>query len=243
MKVLADYHTHSVYSKFYHARHTIDQMAKRAKELDLSELAITDHGPKHLFFGISPTKLKKAKKQTIDASKKYGIKVYAGVEANLIGSDGQIDLTDEQIKNLDILLVGYHKATRTSFVKYFDKKNRDTAEQIEKNTMAYVNAINRYPIDIITHLNEYIKVDTKRVAEACVKTGTILEFNAKHMKFSEQDIKILVESGVNFVVSSDAHKKQRIADVDACLQLIEKYKIPLERVKNIDHLLKLKAKG
>ena len=242
MKVLADYHTHSRYSRIYHAKHTIDQMAERAKELGLSEIAITDHGPKHLFFGISPKKLARAKAETREASKKHKIKVYAGVEANLIGQDGEIDLTPEQIAELDILLVGYHKGTKTNFVKYFDKKNRNTKEQIEKNTIAYVNAINRYPIDIITHLNEYIRVDTKRVAEACAKTGTILEFNSKHMKFSDEDIQILLDSGVNFVVSSDAHKKQRICDVESCLELIKKYNIPLERVKNIDQLLTLKNK-
>ena len=242
MKVLADYHTHSRYSRIYHAKHTIDQMAERAKELGLSEIAITDHGPKHLFFGIRPIKLAKAKEDCKRAEQKYGIKVYAGIEANLIGQDGEIDLSREQIANLEILLVGYHKGTKTNFVKYFDRKNRDTKEQIEKNTQAYVNAVNRYPIDIITHLNEYIRVDTKRVAEACAKTGTILEFNSKHMKFSDEDIQILLDSGVNFVVSSDAHKKQRICDVESCLELIKKYNIPLERVKNIDQLLTLKNK-
>lgn len=242
MRVTADYHTHSRYSKFYHAKGTIFQMASRAKELGLDEIAITDHGPKHIFFGISRKKLDKAKMQTRQATEKYGIKVLMGVEANLIGQDGQIDLTDEEIKKLDILLVGYHKATITNFVKYFDKKNRNTKEQIEKNTMAYVNAVNRYPIDIITHLNEYIRVDTKRVAEACAKTNTLLEFNSKHMKFTDEDIKILIDSGVNFVVSSDAHSTKRVRDVDACLDLIEKYHIPLDRVKNIDKLLKLKSK-
>lgn len=243
MKVLADYHTHSRYSKFYHAKHTVFQMAKHAKELGLVELAITDHGPKHLFFGIRPMQLKKAKQDTRKASEKYGIKVYAGVEANLIGQDGEIDLSKEQIANLDILLVGYHKGTKTNFVKYFDKKNRDTKEQIEKNTMAYVNAINRYPIDIITHLNEYIKVDTKQVAKACAKTGTLIEFNQKHMKFSPDDMKVLLDSGVNFVVSSDAHSKKRICDVDDCIEIVEKYNIPLERMKNIDKLITLKKKS
>ena len=63
------------------------------------------------------------------------------------------------------------------------------------------------------------------------------------MKFTDSDIKILIDSGVNFVVSSDAHSTKRVCDVDECIKLIEKYKIPLERVKNIDKLLKLKAKA
>ncbi|MBQ8468305.1 MAG: PHP domain-containing protein [Clostridia bacterium] len=242
MRVTADYHTHSRYSKWYHAKHTIDQMAQRAKELGLEEIAITDHGPKHLFYGIKPSQLARAKQDTRAASKKHGIKVFMGVEANLLGADGQIDLTDDQIKDLDILLVGFHKGTKPNFINYFDKKQRNSQEQIEKNTQAYINAINRYPIDIITHLNEYIRVDTKRVAEACAKRGTILEFNSKHMKFTDEDIEILKESGVNFVVSSDAHNKKRIRDVDSCLELIKSHNIPLDRVKNINQTLKFLPK-
>ena len=237
MKVRADYHTHSRYSRLHHGKHTIDQMAKRAKEIGLDEIAITDHGPEHYLFGIRTKNLRRANEETRAASKKYGINVYMGIEANLMGQDGRIDLSDEQIRDLDILLVGFHKATRPDFVKYFNKKNRDSQEQIEKNTQAYINAINRYPIDIITHLNEYIRVDTKRVAEACAKRGTILEFNSKHMKFTDEDIKILLDSGVNFVVSSDAHSTKRVCDVDSCLQLIKKHNIPLDRVKNIDKTL------
>lgn len=239
MKVLADYHTHSRYSKWYHARHSVDQMAERAEELGLKELAITDHGPKHFAFGIKPKQIDKARQDVLNANKKYNVKVYLGVEANLIGGDGTIDLTKEQIGKLDILLMGYHKGTKCDFIKYFNKKKRNTPEQIEKNTQAYINAINKYNINIITHLNEYIKVDTKRVAEACAKKGTILELNSKHLKFTKQDVQDMLDSGVNFVVSSDAHKRERIADVQRCLDFIKEHNIPLDRVKNIDGLLKI----
>lgn len=237
MKVLADYHTHSRYSRWYHAKHSVSQMAEQAAELGLKELAITDHGPKHTMFGIKPKNIDKAKADVIAANKKYPVKVYLGVESNIIGADGTIDLTDEQIAKLDILLMGYHKGTKCDFINYFNKKQRNTPEQIQKNTKAYVNAINRYNIDIITHLNEYIRVDTKQVAQAAAKKGTIIELNSKHLKLTEQDVKDLLDSGVNFVVSSDAHNKKRIANVQNCLEFIKKYNIPLERVKNIDGLL------
>ena len=240
MKILADYHTHSTYSKWYHARHTIDQMAKQANKLGLTELAITDHGPKHFCFGINPKKLDKAKAEVQKANQKYKTNIYLGIEANIIGQDGSIDLSNDQIKKLDILLMGYHKGTKCDFIKYFNKKIRNTPEQIEKNTLAYINAINKYNINIITHLNEYIKVDVARVAQACAQKGTIIELNRKHIRFSEQDAKDLLESGVNFVISSDAHNKHKIANPGDCLEFIKKYNIPLERVKNINGILDFK---
>ena len=38
------------------------------------------------------------------------IEVLAGVEANLMGRSGRIDLTDEDRKYLDIVLMGHHRS-------------------------------------------------------------------------------------------------------------------------------------
>ena len=233
MKILADYHTHSTFSKWYHAKHNIDQMAQHAKKIGLKELAITDHGPKHLLFGIRPSQIDKAVDKTRQASKKHDFKVFYGIEANITGQDGSIDLSDEQIAKLDILLMGYHKGTKTNFIKYFFNKNRESAEQIEKNTLAYINAINKYNIAIVTHLNEYIKVDVARVAKACAQKGTLIEFNRKHLKFSDADAKALIDSGAKFVISSDAHKKDIIANLGNCEEFIKRNNIPLDRILNL----------
>lgn len=240
MRILADYHTHSTFSKWYHARHTIDQMAQKAEELGLKELAITDHGPKHYLFGISKNQIDKAKKQVEEANKKHNVNVLFGIEANLIGADGSIDLSDEEISKLDLLLVGYHKATKTDFVKPFRKRKNYSPQQIKTNTQAYVNAVNKYNIKIITHLNEYIPVDVKTVAEACAKRGTIIELNRKHIKFSATDAQALIESGVDMVISSDAHDKNKIAVAGRVADFIKTNNIPLERIKNVDNILNLK---
>lgn len=237
MQIKADYHTHSTYSKWYHAYNTINQMAQRAKKIGLREVAITDHGPKHMLFGISPRKIDEAVEKAHSASKKYGLPVYYGIEANIIGQDGTIDLTDAQISKLDILIMGYHKGTKCDFIKYFFNKNRNSQEQIEKNTQAYVNAINKYNIAIVTHLNEYIKVDLKRVADACAKNGTLIEFNRKHNKFTPRDAQILIDSGANFVISSDAHRQSKLGEVGSCLEYIQKYNIPQERVLNLSNVV------
>lgn len=240
MKIVADYHTHSTYSRWYHARNTIDQMVKHAKKIGLTELAITDHGPKHMLFGIKKHQIQKAVEKAHKAGEKYGIKVYYGIEANLMGQDGTIDLTDEQISKLDILLMGYHKGTKSDFIKYFFNKNRDSAQQIEKNTQAYINAINKYNIAVVTHLNEYIKVDVARVAKACAENGTLIEFNRKHLKFTDQEAKVLIESGANFVISSDAHKKSKIAIAGKCVEFITRNNIPLDRIINLNSVVDFK---
>ena len=49
MKLLADLHTHSKYSRFGHGKNSIEEMAIAANEMGLVEIGITDHGYKHFF--------------------------------------------------------------------------------------------------------------------------------------------------------------------------------------------------
>ncbi len=237
MEITGDYHTHSKYSKNNHGKNTIEEMVSYAKDLGLVSYAVTDHGPKHIFFGIKPENIDKARKEVDELKQKNSMNIFLGVEANLIGKDGSIDLDEEQIKKLDLLLVGYHKGTRTDFVNIFrcmfcGKKQR------EINTLAYINCLNKYKVDIITHLNEYIRVDVYKVALEAKKKGTLIELNNKHINFSEKEANDLVRSGCSFILSSDAHKKQNIAKLDRALDFVMKYNIPLERIVNVDRVYK-----
>ena len=262
MTITGDYHTHTKYSKFNHGKNTIAEMVEAAKDKGLSFLAITDHGPRHLAFGIRRKNIKKArveideinknttatagKSQTastesaderalveIDKINKKGQlkRVYLGIEANLIGCDGKIDLTQKEIDTLDLLIVGYHRGTINNIIKPFGLFPK-TKAQIERQTQAYINLVNRYDVDFITQLCEYIQVDCKRVAEACAKTDTLIEINTRHFRFTDKQMQEMLETPVKFIISSDAHRKDRVASVDNALAQVEKYNIPHERIVN-----------
>lgn len=239
MIVTGDYHTHTKYSKNLHAKHTILQMVEFADDLGLNSLGISDHGPKHLFFGIKKSNIDKARQQIdqINSSKKYNVKVLMGIEANLIGKDGTIDLNQEQISKLDNLLVGFHKGAKNNIYSFF-KSIFNPKKQIEINTNAYINCLNKYNVTILTHINDYIKVDVFKVASEAKKHGTLIELNNKHLNFTKEQAEDLVKSGCNFILSSDAHKKQSIARLENVLKFIETYNIPLERIVNVDKLFK-----
>lgn len=234
MQITGDYHTHSKYSKNFHGKNTIAEMVDFAKDLGLVGLAITDHGPRHIFFGIKRKNILKAREEVDDLKKEKNFNVYLGIEANLIKRNGEIDLTEEELKNLDILIVGYHKGTITDFYNPF--RNKEKQKRI--NTEAYINCLNRYKVDIISHLNEYIKVDVKAVAEVAKERGTIIELNNKHIKFSDEEAKQLIDSGCKFILSSDAHRKENIARFDRALEFVEKYKIDKSRIVNIENIYK-----
>lgn len=232
MKIVGDYHTHSTYSKFKHGKNTILEMVESAQAKGLSFLAITDHGPKHLAFGIKRKNIDKARYEIDEINKQNKIKrVYLGIEANLIGKDGSIDLTNEEIDKLDLLIVGYHRGTINNIIKPFGAFSK-SKKQIEKQTQAYVNLVNKYDVDFITHLCEYIQVDVKRVAEECAKTDTLLEINNRHYRWTDEQMQQILSTDVKFIISSDAHKRSRIALVDDAMEIVKKFKIPPERIVN-----------
>ena len=96
-----DYHTHTKYSRFGHGKNSILEMVKKAEEIGLVSYGISDHGPKHILYKCKPKKFEEIRKQVDQINKISKVKVYFGIEADLIKKDGSIDLTEDQIKKLD----------------------------------------------------------------------------------------------------------------------------------------------
>ena len=237
MLIVGDYHIHSKYSKFNHGKNTIEEIVKDAISKGLQEIAITDHGFKHLLFGTNKKNLRKAREEIDDLNKKYPeIRIYLGVEANLITETGEIDIDEESKKLLDICLLGFHKGAYGKFSGLLNIRNlignKNSQKRIDRNTNAYIKAIENNKIDVLTHLNEYIKIDAYKIAEACAKNNVFIEINNRHLKLTKQDIEQMLKTDVKFIINSDAHKLSSVAKVDTAIEFAKQY-IPQDRIVNI----------
>ncbi len=230
MKLLADFHTHTKNSRFLHGKNTIEEMANMANGYDLKELGITDHGYSHLF-GTNKGKLLKARKLIDEINMYSKTKILLGIEADIIKEDGTLDIDTETLSVIDILIVGYHKMIKTDFAGYFGEQKSEDAKT--KATNAYINAINKYPVTIISHLGSILDVDFYEIGCACREKGVLVEINNRHLTWTEDQINDLIASDCMFVVSSDAHSREELAEVDEAFELIKKYNIPSENVANV----------
>lgn len=240
MKIYGDYHTHSKYSKFGHGRNTIADMVAAAEASGLKEIAITDHAPGHLF-GILKKNILRARREIDEINKNSKVKVLLGLECNLLSYDGDTDFPEEFADLIDVKIVGFHQAGFGNLIDYinFSCKNliADREKQREKNTQAYINAITKNKFHFISHPQEYIKVDIVKLARVCEEMGTFLEINNRHYRYTESEILALVkETKVKFIVSSDAHNLNSVASVSFALEMVEKYKIPKERIVNLEKI-------
>ncbi|MBQ8425817.1 MAG: PHP domain-containing protein [Clostridia bacterium] len=232
MKLTADFHTHTRYSRFNHGKDTIEEMVYQANELGLKELAITDHGYKN-FFGTTKEKMKRARKVIDDINAWSKTKVLLGIEANLLNTSGEIDVDEETLELIDILIVGYHRMIKTDFANIFGgQKKSQTA--IDKATNAYIHAIENYPITILSHLDSVLTTDLYRIGCACKENGVMVEINNRHLTWTKEQVEALKKSGCMFVVNSDAHCRDDIAVVNKAIKFIKEHKIPSQNIANME---------
>ena len=231
MKLLTDYHIHSKDSRFFHGKNKIEELVLEANENGLQEIAITDHGFKHLF-RTSKSKLAKARKIVDEINEWSKTKVMLGIEADIIAEDGTIDVDNETIEMLDMLIIGYHKMIKTDFAGFFGNVPK-TEEARRKCTNAFINAIEKYPVTIVSHLDSILTTNLYEIGKACALNNVMVEINNRHTKWTQKQVDDLVASGCLFVVSSDAHSREQVANVSNAFDIIKKYNIPSEQVVNV----------
>jgi len=246
MALLADYHTHTKYSRHNHGKSSVEENVRVAYERGLNQIAITDHGFNQKTFGVRRKDIPQVKKDIEDAKEMYPIDVLLGVEANLISSNGDIDIVEEDYENLDIVLCGFHRLVKSTSKKEqlrFVFKNilcelfhHTSKKQRIKNTNAYINAMRNYNIDILTHLNHGCKVDVEKVARVAKETNTLIELNGKRLGMTDAEILKCYEIGCKFVVNSDAHHCSRVGNCHLGLEALLRLRIPDSAVVNYNSL-------
>lgn len=240
MKIFADYHTHTIYS---HGKGTIKQNVEAAIKKGLKEIVISDHGPAHVFYGVRKKQLKEMRKEIDKLQSEYPqIKIMLGVEANIISCDGDIDVDEEDIKLIDKLLVGFHNgAMPKDFNSFYNLSIKNKLSKIiplfkmecrRLNTEALIKAINKYNIFIITHPGAKVDIDTRLLARAAAKRGTILEINSSHGYMTSEYVKIAMEEGAYFAIDSDAHNPKDVGNFAKGIEIAKKAGLSEDRIVN-----------
>lgn len=239
-RMIYDHHTHTVYS---HGTGTIEDNVKVAVSKGLKSIAITDHGPGHLTYGIKRNKIDEMRAEIERLKAVYPqIEILLGVEANTVTRGNFIDVRDNEKDKFDILLAGYHYGILgANMVSNFIHAHADflfgrsNGLRMMNNSMIR-NALFKNKIDILTHPCDKGPFDIEDIARACEKTGTLIEINGKHKHLSVEEIKVAAEYDVKFVIGSDAHSPEYVGEFKE--QLIRALKAGLDpaRIVNIERI-------
>lgn len=222
MRIEVDTHTHTVLSG--HAHSTILENAAAAKKNGLKGLVMTDHGPSIPSappdfnintYGFIPEKI-------------HGIRIYRGIESNIISAAGNIDIQEKFLKKLDYVIAGMHEIVMPS-------------GGIEKDTEAAIGALNNKYVDIISHPdNPSYMIDYEVFIKETSRLGKLIELNDHSLEYRKGGIEnarillgICKRLNVRIAVSSDAHFALCIGKVDKALELIRSESFPEELIVNL----------
>ena len=79
-----------------------------------------------------------------------------------------------------------------------------------------------------------MKVDPVQIAKECLKTGTMIELNARRLCFSGEETQQMIKLGATFILDSDAHICTNVGECNKGLNWVIKQNIPLNQVANLD---------
>ena len=204
--IRGDLHCHTTLSD---GRNSLEEMAEAARGRGYAYLAITDHSASHGFGNDVSARQLARRIDEIRAwndSAPRGFRLLAGSEVN-IGTDGSLDYPDELLAELDWVMGSVHTSFAIS----------------EKAMTERVIAAMEHPlVDCIGHLTgrlllrrEPYAVDIRRIAEAAVRTGTMMEINGNPNRrdLNEHHAKLAAEAGVRIVCNTDAHGTETLANI------------------------------
>ena len=201
--IRGDLHVHT---KETDGHHTLEEIARTARERGYEYVAVTDHSKRvAMAQGLDAKSLARQIK-AIDKinTKLRKMVLLRGIEVDIL-EDGSLDLPDEILKELDLTICAVH---------YNRKLSRD--KQTERIIRAMDNpyfTILAHPTGRLIQEREPYDVDMERLMEAARDRGCSMEVNAHpdRLDLSDRYCRMAKDMGVKIAISTDTH---RITDLD-----------------------------
>jgi DNA polymerase (family 10) len=181
---------------------SIEEMAKKAMEIGLKYIAITDH-TKSLAMtgGLNENDLERQGKEIDRLNKKFaplGFRILKSAEINIL-KDGALDIKNETLKKLDVVSIAVHSNFKMT-------KKQMTERIIKAMKNPYVNIL-FHPTGRLIGKRPPYEIDIDAIIKAAKEYGVALEVNAfpERLDLCDLHIRKAIEAGVKLTIDSDAH--------------------------------------
>jgi len=161
--------------------------------------------------------------------RRFGVSLRYGAEANILDTDGNLDIPDDILRALDYCIISMHRPIYTP---------GSSAE----NTKAYIRAMRHPNVRIIGHCDDSrFPVDYRNLVESALSCGVTPELNnvsllpdSYRRDCRANDAAMLqVCSALScpVILSSDSHGKEHVGDVAEARKLIDETGFPRELIR------------
>lgn len=219
-----DTHTHTILSG--HAWSTLTENCCAARDRGMKGICLTEHGP--AIEGGAPAFIPHSQRMLPDYVE--GIRVYKGIEINILDHQNRLDIDDAHLKLCEFAIASIHTHM------FPEKADRDG------NTATYLAMLANPYIDILGHADDpSVPCDFEAMVRQAQAYGKLLEFNnnstTAHRPGSLPSLKEYIlcckKHHQRVCVASDAHFHTMVGNVGPMMQLLEELEFPQELIVNL----------
>jgi DNA polymerase (family 10) len=203
--IRGDLHAHT---RATDGKNTLEEMVDAAKDMGWSYVAITEHSKRlTVARGLDEKRLRQQMEQIDRLNEKIrGITVLKGIEVDIL-EDGALDLSDDVLKELDLVIGAVHS-----------KFNLSRAKQTERILRAMDNryfTLLAHPSGRLIQQREPYDADMGRIVHHAGQRGCYLELNCHPERLDLLDTycQMAKETGVLVSINTDSHNTHEYANI------------------------------
>ena len=223
--VEVDTHTHTIISG--HAWSSLTENVASAKARGMKGLCLTEHGP--ALIGGAPEYTPHS--QRMVPPEVDGIRIYKGIEANIMNPSGELDIPDNFMKLTEYAIASFHSLGGIGV----------QIGTSEENTAAYIKLMEDPWVDVIGHPDDpKVPCDLEALVLAAKKNGKLCELNNNRIASGlyaspgmRELIRLCKKHDQKVVISSDAHFYTMVGNVSAMMELLDEEGFPQELITNL----------
>ncbi|HLH33914.1 MAG TPA: DNA polymerase/3'-5' exonuclease PolX [Alloacidobacterium sp.] len=182
-------------------KNTIREMAEAAAKRGYEYIAITDHSKNlAMTFGLDDERaLEHMRKiHEVNDQMEGRIRVFAGIEVDIL-SDGQLDLSDEVLAQLDVVIASVHSL--------FNQPEEQMTERVLRAIENPNTRILGHPTGRMLLRREGYKLNLPLILRRAAELGVAVEHNAypDRLDLCDRDLRLAKELGCKISINTDSH--------------------------------------
>lgn len=197
---------------------SLEEMLTAAQALGWEYIGIADHSKSsYQAHGLQANRLlaQIQRIRQINQSGKYSTYLFAGVECDIL-TNGQLDFSDEILKELDYVIISVHRAFKQD-------EQTMTARLIKAIENPYTTIVGHITGRLLLRRDPYA-VNLDKVIDACIANQKIMELNAQPLRL-DMDWRYwhkAAEKGLICCINPDAHSTDDLQYVRAGIHMARK---------------------
>jgi DNA polymerase (family 10) len=182
-------------------KNTIREMAEAAAARGYEYIAITDHSKNlAMTFGLDDERALEHIKhiREVNDAMEGRIRIFTGIEVDIL-SDGQLDLSDEVLAQMDVVIASVHSLF-----------NQPEEQMTERFLRAIENPNTRilgHPTGRLLLRREAYKLNLQQILRRAAELGVAVEHNAypDRLDLCDRDLRLAKELGCQISINTDSH--------------------------------------